>query len=319
MGRIVLIVFMAFIGNLLHGQALTSVSIQNQNQVPIYAAIETNLSLLLTEFNEALFEKRPLRWNGISVTETAEQRIEALWATSPFRCNEIQINENLLQLSGGSWQMRSIPVLVDDHNQFKSEEVVINLTPDGKIDDLYFGIEQHKYKDVMRQGSTLKDFRRRQMILDFLENFRTAYNRQDLPLIETTFSENALIIVGKTLNKKADAPDMLQSLGGNRVELIRYNKQQYIDNLRKVFTRNRFIDVRFDQIEIVKHGIREDIYGVNLKQQWRSSTYGDDGYLFLMIDFENEQQPLIHVRAWQPQKDTFAADIIELGDFDIVK
>ena len=77
--------------------------------------------------------------------------------------------------------------------------------------------------------------------------------------------------------------------------------------------------VSFDDVEIVKHGTDEDIYGVNLKQMWRSSTYGDEGYLFLMIDFEDEGHPLVHVRAWQPTKDTPLNDVIELGDFDIVK
>ena len=38
-----------------------------------------------------------------------------------------------------------------------------------------------------------------------------------------------------------------------------------------------------------------------------------------MVDFEDEQRPLIHVRAWQPEKDTELKDVIELGDFDVIK
>jgi hypothetical protein len=171
----------------------------------------------------------------------------------------------------------------------------------------------------MNQGTTLKDFRRRQIILDFLENFRTAYNRKDLAMLQSTFSENALIIVGKVIQEKTDGPNYLSSLGKKRVELVRYNKQQYMSNLQKVFSRNKFIDVSFDDIEIVKHGMREDIYGVNLRQLWRSTTYGDEGYLFLMIDFEDETHPLVHVRAWQPEKDTQVDELIELGDFDVIK
>ena len=36
-----------------------------------------------------------------------------------------------------------------------------------------------------------------------------------------------------------------------------------------------------------------------MQQNYFSSTYKDEGYLFLLIDFRGEQ-PLIHVRNWQP-------------------
>ena len=31
-------------------------------------------------------------------------------------------------------------------------------------------------------------------------------------------------------------------------------------------------------------------------------NYSDVGYLLLVIDFANEDKPLIHVRTWQPEK-----------------
>ena len=47
---------------------------------------------------------------------------------------------------------------------------------------------------------------------------------------------------------------------------------------------------------------RDDIFGVTLKQHWNSSNYSDVGYLFLMINFEDEMNPTIQVRTWQPDK-----------------
>ena len=44
------------------------------------------------------------------------------------------------------------------------------------------------------------------------------------------------------------------------------------------------------------------IFGVTLKQHWNSSNYSDVGYLFLMINFEDEMNPSIQVRTWQPDK-----------------
>jgi hypothetical protein len=101
--------------------------------------------------------------------------------------------------------------------------------------------------------------------------------------------------------------------------LIKYSKKEYLTNLVQVFQKNSFIDVRFDEISIVKHPAFDHIYGVNLKQAWKSSSYSDEGYIFLMIDFENESQPIIHVRSWQPYKDTERKEVIELGDFEIIK
>jgi hypothetical protein len=46
----------------------------------------------------------------------------------------------------------------------------------------------------------------------------------------------------------------------------------------------------------------EDIFGVRLLQEYHSATYGDVGYLFLMVDLREVQRPVIHVRAWQPDK-----------------
>ena len=320
MGRTLLSIIFALVAFASNAQFKSTISFSNANASEIQAKIESNISALLTEFNAAFIDGRALKWEGISCTADARQRINSLWGNGRFRCFDTKLTESLLKLPSGYFQVRNIPlVIITREGVTETEEGVINISPSGAIDDMYFGIEQHKYKNVMKQGTTLKDFRRRQMILDFLENFRTAYNRKDLQMLQSTFSDNALIIVGKEIQEKTDGPDYLSSLGIEKIKLVRYNKEQYMSNLQRVFSRNKFIDVSFDDIEIVKHGMREDIYGVNLRQVWRSSNYGDEGYMFLMIDFEDETHPLVHVRAWQPEKETQIDELIELGDFDVIK
>ena len=65
------------------------------------------------------------------------------------------------------------------------------------------------------------------------------------------------------------------------------------------------------------------MYGVTLKQEWNSSRYSDVGFIFLMIDFQDENNPLIQVRTWQPEKlngQVLAREeVFSLGDFDIVR
>jgi hypothetical protein len=300
-------------------QSRTVFSVGNNNSSAFHRSVEKNVSDVLTEFNTAFVEKRALDFSNFSLSESAKQRIEALWSNTHFYCNEVALSENVIK-QGDAFQVRNIPLFISDtEGNTGKEEGIIVFDENARIEDVYFGIEAQKYKSLLKQGTSLTDFKRRQIILDFLDNFRTAYNRKDLDMLDKTFSDNALIIVGKVISEKKNGPDMMNSLGSQRVELIQYNKQQYINNLKNIFLKNSFIDVSFDEIEIVKHGTRDEIYGVNLRQSWRSSSYKDEGYLFLMIDFEDETHPIVHVRAWQPTKDTPSESIIELGDFDIVK
>ena len=79
----------------------------------------------------------------------------------------------------------------------------------------------------------------------------------------------------------------------------------------------------FDEVEVIQHPKLTDIYGVTLKQEWHSDRYSDVGFVFLMIDFQDEMNPLIQVRTWQPEKldgkVLAREEVFNLGDFDIVR
>ena len=142
---------------------------------------------------------------------------------------------------------------------------------------------------------------------------------------------DALIITGKVIERK--------SVDGIRLpDEILYtpqSKQEYLANLKRVFDRDRnnLIRVSFDEIEIMRHPNASDpeyarVYGVTLHQGYRSASYSDDGYVFLLWDFTNENQPKILVRTWQP--DAFSKDgktktkiprdeIFSIYDFDDFK
>ena len=83
----------------------------------------------------------------------------------------------------------------------------------------------------------------------------------------------------------------------------------------------KYIKVQFDEIEVMRHPVNPNFYGVTLLQGWTSNTYHDEGYLFLLWDFTNEEAPQIHVRTWQPDKiggkPLPKDEIFTLDDFDI--
>ena len=87
--------------------------------------------------------------------------------------------------------------------------------------------------------------------------------------------------------------------------------------------KNAYIKVDFDEIEVLRHPVNPDFYGVTLKQWWtsgrkRGEGYHDEGYVFLLWDFTNENAPQIHVRTWQPEQ-TPKGEKFDLNDFEIQK
>ena len=74
-------------------------------------------------------------------------------------------------------------------------------------------------------------------------------------------------------------------------------------NLEHCFASNEFINIRFANNDVVKAGNGGETYGIQIRQDYYSSTYGDTGYLFLMVDVNNPDTPVIKVRTWQPEKD----------------
>jgi hypothetical protein len=65
------------------------------------------------------------------------------------------------------------------------------------------------------------------------------------------------------------------------------------------------------------------VYGVTLKQDWKSSKYADKGYVFLLIDYRNEQEPVITVRTWQPEEYNGrllrSEEVFQITDFNVAQ
>lgn len=285
-------------------------------------AIEKNISCFLMSCNTAVMNGDKPKVDK-TLTDDARKALSAMWKMSPMSCPVSKIEEICLETPDG-YQVRNIPVSMmaaDDDD--KDQELVLNLTRNGEIDNISIAIEGHKYKEIMDSHESVEDLFRRQVIVDFVENYRTSYNRKDLKYIESVFSENALIITGKVVREKPKSDFAMRSLSPERIVYQKKTKGEYIASLKKVFASNSYLNVVFDEVEVIQHPKLTDIYGVTLKQEWNSSRYRDVGFVFLMIDFQDELHPLIQVRTWQPEKlngKVLARDeVFNLGDFDIVR
>lgn len=290
--------------------------------------IENNVSALLTACNEAVMEGKKPKIPSEIMTKEAQKIFQQLWKNSEMSCFVSTIEEKCLKRPVEGYQIRNIPVFLmapkkekEGDQQEQEQEIIINLTSDGKIDDIFLAIDANKYAEIMGKNISVQDLNRRQIIIDFIERFRTSYNRKDIEYIEKVFSNDALIITGKIIKQVPRSDQAIRSLAKEKIEYQISTKEQYIKNLReRTFKRNKYINIVFNELKVIRHPVFEDIYGVTLKQDWNSSTYNDVGYLFLMIDFRDQYNPLIQVRTWQPteynNKPLARDEIFNLGSFD---
>lgn len=277
--------------------------------------IEQEASSLLTSFNESILEDGKKLKDKLKISfpdkdpnnKTLIKSILDLWEQSPINCSVDQVEGNVLTLFGNrGFQMRDIPVNVLDADMNNSfQDMVLSFDNEGHLTEVNMQLEKHNYNNVIVNGVKEEDLVRRQMILDFIEVFRTAYNRKDIGYLKQVYSDDALIITGTVLKKKERAKDdnlMLKGLGGQQYQLVVQNKKEYIAKLQKIFGRNSYINIKFEEVSVIQHPTRDKIYGVTLKQYWNTSTYSDIGWLFLMINFEDPMNPSIEVRTWQPNE-----------------
>lgn len=290
------------------------------------AKMESNVTLMMSLFKSAADEeqKKP-KLSKDNFTPEAIKDVELMWKTSAMSCPPVSIMSRCLKTASG-YQVRGIPVDMIEADQEESrQELTVDFTPSGLISGVSISIDLQRYEEIMGQKESDLDYARRQIIVDFVENFRTAYNRKDIDLLNSVFSDKALIITGKVVKEKPNSDLTRMTLNNNKVVYIKQSKQEYITNLTRVFKNTKYINVKFDEIEVVQHPKYDDVYGVTLKQYWHTSGYSDEGYLFLMIDFRDADNPLIQVRTWQPYKNaegqvvTKREDVFHLGSFRIVR
>lgn len=284
--------------------------------------MENNVNQMISAFNSSVEQgEKSVKLSKQNFTGEAIKELSAIWKSSGMVIPDVKINARCLRTSSG-YQVRGIPVdVIEADTAERRQELAVDFAQDGKISNVSIAIEMHRYDEIMSEQSSDMDYARKQVIINFVENFRTAYNRKDIELLNSVFSDRALIITGKVLKEKPNSDVTRLTLNNNKVIYIKQTKEEYLKNLDRVFKMTKFVNVRFDDIDVVQHPKYDDIYGVTLKQYWHTNRYQDEGYLFLMIDFHDADFPLITVRTWQPYKNklgevvTSEQDVFHLGSF----
>lgn len=319
--RTLCLLFVSFFALNVSAQYSTDFRVTEVEDDELAANIDLAISGLLTAFNNAQGNGDVPHIAGIDITPEVEQNIMKLWADCPFRCVDTEVVERATKTPRGEYEVRNIPLMMvpidgqsKDVSWKKYQEGVFVLDKNGMVTDFHLALDANLYIKVMSSALTVDDVIRRQLILEYVERFRNAYNLKDLDFLETIFSDDALIITGKVVKRvKSEV-----RISNTDIVYKKQNKKEYLTGLANVFKANKRINVVFDEIKVTRHPAKEDFYGVTLKQGWTSDRYSDIGYLFLLWDFTNEEAPQIHVRTWQP--DAFieaGGEVFSVDDFDI--
>lgn len=280
-----------------------TVTVKSQNAAlsNLKTKMSKTLSALFTELNRAYANSSDPILSGMALSDDARHDILSIWATSHIcpASNTIYVQAlNFHSSDNGQVQVRGIPAIfcpVSGGTREK-QEIVCNFNTSGTLISFNIAIAQNQYTDIIKAGINETETARRAMILQYVEQFKTAYEKKDINFLETIFSDDALIITGRKITRQSG-----DGRWKTQVELTAKTKREYLTALRKVFNSSSRIILKFDDIKIYKHPNKNlsQWYGVKLIQTWSSSNgYNDKGDLFLLWDFSDERRPIIHVRAW---------------------
>ena len=190
-----------------------------------------------------------------------------------------------------------------------TENLVFTFNKEGKICNVTFGLGKVAEQDILCRNVSWGDDVKAQ-IMEFMENYKTAYCLKRLSYIRDIFADDAVIIVGKVTRRGEGNTNIgerqMSQFGQDIITHNRYTKDQYLSNLEKCFynPRNKYINVKFaeNDIQTLNAFNGHKVYGIQIKQLYNSATYGDVGYLFLMVDMTDADKPQIKVRTWKPNQ-----------------
>lgn len=243
--------------------------------------MEQNISALLTNINQAETNHLSINFGGIDIKERTSQLISEFWNVVHFRIVDDDIVEHCHRVKNTSgavvgYQVRNIAVeikpLDNTYNGVSHQEVIINLDLKGVITHFNFARGLDFYIAIIKKGKSVDDMECREQVLHWVEQFRNAFTRKDIVFMENVLDGDAFV-----------ATDENTSMG----------KQQCLAYLRKVFSDNSNINIRFEDISVTRLTSMPNCYGVSLRHDWTSPNKREEGVVNFIWDFSNVGSPKI--------------------------
>ena len=280
--------------------------------------MEQQMSSLLSAINEANAVNADVNFSSIDITDDASASLTMTWEQVHFSIEDDDIVDHCISLPGksGGFRIQNIGVLMNPNEESgydgeKRREIYHDFHKTGKIVDFNFTLGMNMYTEILKKGEELGDLDRRMQIIDWCEHFAKAYCDKNMKFMQTIFSDDAIIITGKMTMQRVHTDMGMKDQA--KVKYVQQTKSQYLSNLSRVFASNSYVNVKFEDYTVIRHGAKPNYYGVTLRQKWHTARYSDEGTVFLIWDFTNEEAPRILVRTWQPTTEK----AFKMGDFKL--
>ena len=280
--------------------------------------MEQQMSSLLSAINEANAVNADVNFSSIDITDDASASLTMTCEQVHFSIEDDDIVDHCISLPGksGGFRIQNIGVLMNPKEESgydgeKRREIYIDFDKTGKIVDFNFTMGMNMYTEILKKGEELGDLDRRMQIIDWCEHFAKAYCDKNMKFMQTIFSDDAIIITGKMTMQRVHTDMGMKDQA--KVKYVQQTKSQYLSNLSRVFASNSYVNVKFEDYTVIRHGAKPNYYGVTLRQKWHTARYSDEGTVFLIWDFTNEEAPRILVRTWQPTTEK----AFKMGDFKL--
>lgn len=195
-----------------------------------------------------------------------------------------------------------------------------------KIESLAFALTQKAERDIFNAAAQWSQISRFH-ILNFMEDYQTAYALKREDYLESIFSDNAIIITGtvvkpteSTISYKETNQVNFDRGDDSKVKYTKLSKQEYLERLKLHFSSREYIHLTFEDniTKIVNTGgvLPEGAaFAIQISQAYSSPNYADKGYLSLLLNMQGKD-PVIEVRLWEPNLGDYTALDQFISNFD---
>jgi len=257
--------------------------------------IENNLKKLTLILNNAYANDRKFSEKHASPLCSQEclDQLKCIWSLDSFKIETNDLTVNSYQIKPNLVELRTIPIIIKPRNNINSirEHIMLCANMKGKFTSLRFALE-HQYVEKLMENMSQRAHAHH--IIEFLENFKTAYVMRDASYLQTIIQSDALILDGfenEGLNTE-------NNITTRYLDYIKITKDQFLRKLQiGLFNQPDFIRVSFENI-MIDSSMERDIYGLKILQNLRVNNAHEENEVFVLMDV-GTQDPIVELRTLQ--------------------
>lgn len=170
--------------------------------------------------------------------------------------------------------------------EFEYTELIFTLSPQGELIGVRKADDIQNIDRIINRNLQVNEDEK-VLIQSFLDDYSRIFAEKDRSSLRTLFNEDALVVVGSRIRNTND------------FRYARYQTDAYLGRLEtNTLVQGNEIEVVFDSLVAYRHPQQEGVFGVQVYQNWNTTTYSDKGYMFFIVNLSGDRPELL-ARFWQ--------------------